>query len=288
MSRQTQFTSTSIEKCKGIICSIVCPVIFCAYQVKISLISKGIIKEDSRFSKIKLYKNRHKGQRVFIVATGPSLIQEDLDKLKGECTISMNSIVNNFTKNTFRPTYYMCSDKQVYDRIPHAQTMMEPTKVFIGIGNIKTKWNIDIKDVCNPEDYDVNLFRVDRTQTLKYIYYNKDNFKTNFSFDAEKGIIDGGSITYCAIQFAVYMGFKEIYLLGVDCNYLSSKAHFGEEERLISLENKMNAIYAAYQQKRAYECALESTRDTDVKIYNATRGGKLEVFPRVDFDSLFL
>ena len=24
-----------------------------------------------------------------------------------------------------------------------------------------------------------------------------------------------------------------------------------------------------------------------IKIYNATRGGKLEVFPRVEFDSLF-
>ena len=36
-----------------------------------------------------------------------------------------------------------------------------------------------------------------------------------------------------------------------------------------------------------YMCAKEYAERHEIKIYNATRGGKLEVFERVDFDSLF-
>ena len=39
--------------------------------------------------------------------------------------------------------------------------------------------------------------------------------------------------------------------------------------------------------KKAYECAKRETEKMGVKIYNATRGGKLEVFDRVNFESLF-
>ncbi len=38
---------------------------------------------------------------------------------------------------------------------------------------------------------------------------------------------------------------------------------------------------------RSYELCKEFAEKNGVKIYNATRGGKLEVFERVDFDSLF-
>ena len=38
--------------------------------------------------------------------------------------------------------------------------------------------------------------------------------------------------------------------------------------------------------KKSYEKAKEFTEAHGIKIYNATRGGKLEVFERVDFDTL--
>jgi len=74
--------------------------------------------EDPRFRQTEECRNRHYGERVFIVATGPSLSLEDLEKLTASCledleklknenTISMNSIVNVFSKTDFRPTYYM-------------------------------------------------------------------------------------------------------------------------------------------------------------------------------------
>ena len=37
----------------------------------------------------------------------------------------------------------------------------------------------------------------------------------------------------------------------------------------------------------AYKSAKKYADSHGIRIYNATRGGKLEVFERIDFDSLF-
>ena len=287
MDNTYNFTSNKNEIIKGLISSVGTPILRLKNKTSDYLISKGIIKRDPRFNTLREFKDKHLGDRVFIVATGPSLTNKDLEKLKNEYTISMNSIVKMFDKIEFRPTYYVISDGVVYKKIQQASLFLPPERVFIGIGNVKTKWNINVNDVTGTENKNVNFFPVDRIQTLKYLYYKKNDFNTAFSFNADKAVIDGGTITYCAIQLAVYMGFKEIYLLGVDCNYSGKQAHFGETGNSLMERSEMAAAFAAFQQQKAYECAYESLKGTDISIYNATKGGKLEVFKRVDFDSLF-
>ena len=78
------------------------------------------------------------------------------------------------------------------------------------------------------------------------------------------------------------MGFKEIYLLGVDCNY-KGKLHFYNSDKL---EKKM-INHNEDGMIKCYRSAKKYADEHGIKIFNATRGGALEVFPRVDFDSLF-
>ena len=91
-------------------------------------------------------------------------------------------------------------------------------------------------------------------------------------------------MTYAAIQLAAYMGFAEIYLLGVDFTYCGSSqktyAHFYKEEKLISVGADKHVLLA-------YKAAKKYADENNILIYNATRGGKLEVFQRVNFDDLF-
>ena len=63
------------------------------------------------------FKDIHKGKRCFIVATGPSLRVQDLDKLheNGEICISMNRIFNIFDKTQWRPDYYMIGDMEMIE-----------------------------------------------------------------------------------------------------------------------------------------------------------------------------
>ena len=44
---------------------------------------------------------------------------------------------------------------------------------------------------------------------------------------------------------------------------------------------------SVWQMNIAYECARKYADMHGIKIYNATRGGNLNVFERVCFDSLF-
>ena len=59
-----------------------------------------------------------------------------------------------------------------------------------------------------------------------FIYTGK--FFSKFSHDAHSFLYDGYSITYSLLQLAIYMGFKEIILLGCDSNYSidQTKQHF--------------------------------------------------------------
>ena len=105
-----------------------------------------------------------------------------------------------------------------------------------------------------------------------------------FSDDFSKRSYAGSTVTYACLQLAVYMGFKEIYLLGVDFSSGDIKnskyAHFHIEEELV-------AVCFKRQVGAAYISAKRYADQHGIKIYNATRGGELEVFTRVDFDTLF-
>ena len=53
--------------------------------------------------------------------------------------------------------------------------------------------------------------------------WSHKKYHSKFSDNAFEVVYSGYTITYSLIQLAVYMGFKEIYLIGVDCNYSSNK-----------------------------------------------------------------
>ena len=96
------------------------------------------------------------------------------------------------------------------------------------------------------------------------------------------------------MQLAAYMGFSEIYLLGVDHNYSieidsdgniikndeSVKNYFDEAKVSINDINLPKVV----EMTRAYLSAERYSRDHGFRIFNATRGGKLEMFERVNFD----
>ena len=39
--------------------------------------------------------------------------------------------------------------------------------------------------------------------------------------------------------------------------------------------------------EKSFKKVLKYSKENNIKVYNATRGGKLEILPRIDFDSLF-
>ena len=102
---------------------------------------------------------------------------------------------------------------------------------------------------------------------------------------------------YTAAQIAAYMGIKEIFLIGVDHHFHISQNNAGQ----IVVDNSVkdyftdkynedkDQLYIPNTEKSTltYVAMKEQCEKRGIKVINATRGGKLEVFSRVDFDSLF-
>ncbi len=217
----------------------------------------------------------HTGKRCFIIGNGPSLNAADLDKIKGEISFGANRIYNIFSDTNWRPTYYFVQD-------PH---ILRSDRELI---------NDRIK--C---DKFVGLMDYQPTPPIDGAYYLKvmQEFYTDeveFSDDLTKEICDGTTITYSAIQMAVYMGFSEIFLLGVDHSYTVERDKNGKIVRNqdvkadhFSASDKVGSVPWVYRMEQSYETARNYADAHGIKIYNATRGGKLEIFERADFDTLF-
>ena len=221
------------------------------------------------------YKNIHKNRRCFIVATGPSLKLEDLDLLKkhNEVCISMNRIYNIFDRTEWRPQYYVIEDAKMIEDLADEIAELDLPCKFVA---------------SNPEIYWEN----DKAETsIKYhmIVQDYKDKMPGFSESFDRFVYNGRTVTYVCLQLAAYMGFTEIYLLGVDFNYSNNlydeKNHF-EGYHKSNSKVRLNAIYPE-KMILAYEKAKRYGKLHNIKIYNATRGGKLEVFERVNLDDLF-
>jgi hypothetical protein len=220
----------------------------------------------NRYSDLRKLKNIAKKNRCFIVATGPSLTIEDLEKLKNEDCFSMNSIVLLFDKTDWRPTYYGIQDPFVYEKIK--QNVDEASIKYKLFGHRLSKYKLPKNSYVFPH----NLLN----HKIPHRPYN-----SKFSNDIYSEVYDGYSITYSLVQIAVYMGYKEIYLIGADTNYKKGKQHIVEH-------GVVDANYSDAGNKmiEAYKVAKKFADENQIEIYNATRGGMLEVFPRVDLDEL--
>jgi len=231
--------------------------------------------------KIRVFKGCHAGETCFIIGNGPSLTSADLESIKGHVSFASNRIYKLFDKTDWRPTYWMCIDKSI---------LCEDAKIIHSIGNFicfisSAAQNFGVKAASN-------IYYI-FVRSLFYIKNYGTNFKVGFSEHMDIASETGYSVTYDAIQMAVYMGFRKIYLLGVDHNYsrkLDEKGCFVIDPAVKDYfgDMKMNSFGVQNYSvtTRAYEAARDYCEKNEIEIRNATRGGKLEVFKRVNFEDV--
>lgn len=223
---------------------------------------------------IEKYRDIHKGRSCFVVATGPSLRVSDLNMLKenGYICISMNRIYNIFDKTDWRPDYYVIEDQKMIEDLAEEIAELELEHKFVN-GAPEKYWNLE---------------KSKNSIMYKMIMQNCLNDNIGFSRNLERMIYNGYTVTYVCIQLAVYMGFSEIYLIGVDFNYstdiYAESNHFEGYQKHYK-DIRLNPVMPD-KMIRAYKKAKRVTDSMGVHIYNATRGGKLEVFDRIELDEV--
>ena len=233
--------------------------------------------------RLKQYRDKHAGQRCFFIGNGPSLRAEDLAKLQesGEITFAFNRIYNIFDQTEWRPTYYISVDEKMLQGCAETVDRLDLPDKFIPI-NMRWYHGIRIHDAVE------FLMKAPR---------EKNGEPLDFSGDISKGIYQSGTCMYAAAQIAAYMGLKEIYLIGVDHHFQISQNNKGEiivdksaKDYFSDKYNEDKAnLYIPNTEKSTltYLAMKTHCENRNIRVFNATRGGKLEVFPRVNFDSLF-
>lgn len=235
--------------------------------------------------KLKSYRGKYKGQRCFLIGNGPSLCAEDLDKLKREITFGCNFIHKIYGQTDWRPTYHCISDSSTvrtacWDIVRHLDS--KKTTMII-------------------REFAYRHMPIKPQEALLAPYVSTENYKVRGNFLAYHRI-SRATVMSMMLEAAVYMGFSEIYLIGVDATTSSDKGgnfaanYFTPEVRskLNTLKKKALKDYDVIarrkeiedRQQAVYEMLREYAEKRNIKIFNATRGGALEVFERVNLDHI--
>ena len=221
--------------------------------------------------RIKQFKDIHKGEDCFIIGNGPSLNKMDLSKLNGYHTFGLNKIFMIFEKVKFDLSYLVAVNDLVVEQ---CKPVYEDFEVPIFLSHpAASKANIADKNHIH-RLYDLNTW--------------------SFYEDISEPIHAGWTVTYVAMQIAYYMGFKRVFLIGVDHSF---KQSIGKENVVEVMEgddeNHFHPDYFkgmkwnladVYGSEVSYHLANYHYIRNDRQIFNATVGGKLDVFPRVSFE----
>lgn len=248
--------------------------------IKIQTAKKDHQYLNSEFSdKIKKFQNIHSGQRCFIIGNGPSLTTGDLELIKSEICFATNRIYNLYNETAWRPTYFVCVDPILLSKDYNEILNMHNSVCFIGERGKRIK-NENILILNDKKQFFLNPAK---------------EYKLDFSEDVAKEIFSHSTVLYTVFQLALYMGFKEIILLGVDHSFkyttdTNNKIIFNKEVKknhfLQQNETNEKIVFDSKGAELDYLKVKEIAEKNNVNIYNATKGGNLEIFQRVTLDAM--
>lgn len=222
-------------------------------------------------------KDIHKGKRAFIIANGPSLKQTDMSKLKDEFTFGMNRIYLMFPELGFSTTYLSVVNDLVIEQTAGDLVNLQIPKFLA--------WR-------SRRHFPADL-PTSRLPTFLYTSYTGPHF----SPDVRGRVWEGATVTNVTLQLAFHMGFQQVILIGLDHNYTTT----GKPNTTVTSEgDDPNHFSPAYFGKGfrwqlpdletsevGYAMARDVYREAGREVLDATIGGKLTIFPKVDYNKLF-
>lgn len=215
------------------------------------------------------FKDIHKGQDCFIIGNGPSLNKMDLALLRSYHTFGLNKIYLMFDKVDLNLSYLVSVNKYVIEQSVSPFEQLN-CPVFLSY--------TDAEDVIGNQD---NIFWLYALNTW------------SFYEDIAQPICKGFTVTFVAMQIAYYMGFQRVFLIGVDHSF---KQAVGKSNTVEVMEGddpnhfhpdyfkgKKWELADVYGNEVSYHLANYFYQKDGRQIFNSTVGGKLEVYPRVDY-----
>lgn len=248
--------------------------------------------------KNKILNNLHKGQHCFILGTAASINNHDMMLLKNEHKIFLSQFYLHKQYNLINPKYHLFNDlgghpsfdqKAMLNHYKQVDEMIAPSV------NLFFRY-----------EYDYDFIKIHELFKNRNIYYISQASSMNYllkdGLDASKYFYHPAGCAVLGIQLALCMGFKEIYLLGIELTNTTTYFYNTKHSHLTQSITQVNKGMVEKQQKsfaekvkmqklgvhvsEQYQTIEKYCKIHGVKIYNCSKTSALNLFPYKDFESI--
>jgi hypothetical protein len=189
------------------------------------------------------FKNRHQGKNLFIIASGPGLRELDLAPLKRRLTMGLNRSFMAYPG----PYYHCVFDYRLFELYPEE---LKACRIL---------FTLEGRPFGTP---------------LKLLG------SQGFSYDLTQGIYSGYTISYFALQLAVYMGFKRIFFLGLDLHNRGQNTHFFGHD----FHSKDHEHTEYPKMIKSFVSVAVELKEKGIQVFNCSEKSKLRCFPYLSFE----
>ncbi len=247
-------------------------------------------KDDALLKKNAVLRDRHMNERCFILANGPSIKRQDIKLLRDETCIVVSDFDRHPDYRVLKPRYHCVSpfhppdtEERWFSRMDRIDKNGEDTEMFFGLSDRE-------RNSRNGLFANKHVYHLKFTGEWRDVAVN--------GIDLTKPVPKGSSVPVFALFAAIYLGFKRIYLMGCDHDWilnLQGYSYFYNENNEGPKSTGYNPMFESdfeavcrwnillWQQ---YKTIRRIAYKASAKIYNATDGGFLDVFPRINYMSV--
>ena len=241
----------------------------------------------------RLLQGRHAGERCFILGNGPSVKGVNLLALRGETVISVSNGYLHKDYAAIAPRYH-CLPQVASSVMTKADLVAWFNEMHERLGDAELFLNETEAAVVR----DHELFKGRKVHYLA-LRDNFDDWPSREIVDISNPVPGVESVPIMAIMIAMYLGFTNIHLLGVDHSHFKSGEYVyafnlgvqankdaavgADGQVVISRHDDFQSLARLWRQ---YRVLREIAESNEVEITNATPGGELDEFLRLDFGTL--
>ena len=221
--------------------------------------------------KIAALSDIHAECEAWLLGNGPSVRVEDLERLAGRVSFGCNRLYLAYEKMSFRPTYLCSTDEQMIRDFGQEMIERHPGKVLF-------------------------VAREMPVLSGEFVWFPLGSrTPLEFSTNVYDYVMPGGGTLITAIQIGFHMGIRRFYIYGMDhsFSYHEKESESDHYQRAVGDDNHFIPNYRSgkawappvlWQVEGALLSCHVFLQQYGGWIRNTTRGGKLDVLDRVDFD----